>query len=273
MSTQTDTGTRPAIAPAAGAGAAFRGAVAAEWTKLSSVRSTWWTALAGLLVMAASAGQLAIYAANGNTNDDPADDAGVVTVGSVLIGSVELTQYVVLALGLLAITAEFTSGTIRTTLQCTPSRGRVLLAEAAVAGAVTFALGLLLGGVGVLVARPVLGEWGSAPVIDTIGDIVAVATYLALIGVLALGLGAALRSAVLTIVVLLASLMIVPLSLQEPDIEVLNRIADVFPGVAGGHFLAGDTEPYPPVVGLLLLAGWAAAALLLGRAALRRRDA
>ncbi|MEK8107354.1 hypothetical protein NKG94_23380 [Micromonospora sp. M12] len=95
------------------------GAVAAEWTKLSSVRSTWWTALAGLLVMAASAGQLAIYAANDNTNDDPTDDLGIVTVGSVLIDSVEMTQYVVLALGLLAITAEFTSGTIRTTLQCT----------------------------------------------------------------------------------------------------------------------------------------------------------
>ncbi|RAO02459.1 ABC transporter permease subunit [Micromonospora saelicesensis] len=249
------------------------GAVAAEWTKLSSVRSTWWTALAGLLVMAASAGQLAIYAANDNTNDDPTDDRGIVTVGSVLIDSVELTQYVVLALGLLAITAEFTSGTIRTTLQCTPSRGRVLLAKAAVAGAVTFALGLLLGGVGALIARPVLGEWGSAPAADTIGDIVAVATYLALIGVLALGLGAALRSAVLTLTVLLATLMIVPLSLQEPDIDVLNRIADVFPGVAGGHFLAGDTEPYPRLVGLLLLAGWAAAALLLGRAALRRRDA
>ncbi|MCX5121748.1 ABC transporter permease [Micromonospora sp. NBC_00362] len=264
MSTDITPTARPAL---------LRSAVAAEWTKLSSVRTTWWTALAALVLMAGTAAQVAIYALVANTNDDPADDLGVVTVGSVLIDSVELTQYVVLGLGLLAITAEFTSGTIRTTLQCTPSRGRVLLAKAAVAGAVTFALGLVLGGVGALVARLVLGEWGSVPAADTIGDIVAVATYLALVGVLALGLGAALRSAVLTLTVLLATLMIVPLSLQEPDIDVLNRIADVFPGVAGGHFLAGDTEPYPPAVGLLLLAGWAAAALLLGRAALRRRDA
>ncbi|MEU7925264.1 ABC transporter permease [Micromonospora sp. NPDC049801] len=262
MSTRTATPTRP-----------FPGALAAEWTKLFSVRSTWWTMVAGLLVMAASAGQLAIYAANSNTNDDPADDAGIVTVGTVLIDAIELTQYAVLAVGLLAITTEFTSGTIRTALQCTPARGRVLLAKAVVTGAVTFALGLLLGGVGALVARPVLGDWGSAPTADTIGDIVAVATYLALVGVLALGLGAALRSAVLTIIVLFATLTIVPLSLQEPDITVLNRIADVFPGVAGGHFLAGDTDPYPGVIGLLLLAGWAGAALLLGRAMLRRRDA
>ncbi|MCL7460012.1 ABC transporter permease subunit [Micromonospora echinofusca] len=247
--------------------------ISAEWTKLWSVRSTWWSLLAGVLLMAATAGQLAIYAANANTNDDPADDAGIVTVGSVVIGSVELTQYAVLALGLLVVTSEFTSGTIRTTLQCTPSRGRVLLAKAAVTGAVTFALGLLLGTVGALVARPVLGRWGAAPAGGTVGDVLAVATYLALVGVLALGLGAALRSAVLALVVLVATLMIVPLSLQEPDITVLDRIADAFPGVAGGHFMAGDTGPYPAPVGLLLLAAWAGAALLLGRAALRRRDA
>jgi len=73
MSTDTVAGVRPAAEPTAstGATAAFRGAVASEWTKLVSVPSTWWTALAGLLVMAASAAQLAIYAANDNTNDDP----------------------------------------------------------------------------------------------------------------------------------------------------------------------------------------------------------
>ncbi|MFI7607514.1 ABC transporter permease subunit [Micromonospora sp. NPDC049366] len=264
--------TRAASRPATRSGS-FAGTVAAEWTKLWSVRSTWWTLLAALLLTAATAGQLAIYAANANTNDDPADDVGVVTVGSILAGAVELTQYAVLALGLLAITSEFTSGTIRTTLQCTPSRGRVLLAKAVVAGAVTFGVGLVLGGVGVLVAGPVLGRWGTTPAGGTARDVLAMAAYLALVGVLALGLGAALRSAVLTLTVLVATLMVVPLSLQEPDITVLTRIADGFPGVAGGHFLAGDTDPYPPVVGLLLLAGWAVAALALGRAALRRRDA
>ncbi|MFY1575208.1 ABC transporter permease [Verrucosispora sp. WMMD703] len=247
--------------------------IRAEWTKLRTVRSTWWTVLASVVLMTATAGQLAIYVANGNTNDDPSDDAGVVPVGTVLVDSLELVQYAVLALGLLMITSEFTTGTIRTTLQCTPSRGRVLLAKAAVTAAVTFGLGLLLGGVGALVASPVLGEWGAAPAAGTLRDVVALAAYLALIGVLALGLGAVLRSAVLTLTVLLAVLMIVPLSLREPDITALHRIADALPGEAGRHLLAGDGQPYPPVVGLLLLAGWAAVALLAGRAALRRRDA
>ncbi|RKN49076.1 ABC transporter permease subunit [Micromonospora endolithica] len=272
MTTTTASTHRPGVTPAHRTDP-LAGAVAAEWTRLWSVRSTWWTVLAGVLLMAASAGQLAIYVANGNTDDDPLNDAGVVAVTDVVIDAVGLTQYAVLALGLLAITGEFTTGTIRTTLQCTPSRGRVLLAKALVTGAVTVVLGLLLGAVGVLVAAPVLGRWGTAPAAGTAGDVVAVAVYLALVGVFALGLAAVLRSAVLTLTVLFATLYIVPLSLREPDIAVLDRIADAFPGEAGRHFLTGDTGPYPAAVGLLLLAGWAAAALLAGRAALRRRDA
>ncbi|SBT37044.1 ABC transporter permease subunit [Micromonospora auratinigra] len=251
----------------------FAGAVAAEWTKLSSVRATWWTLAASVLTMAATAAQLAIYAVNANTDDDHAIDPGVLPVGDIVTGSLELTQYVVLALGLFAITSEYTTGTIRTTLRCTPSRGRVLLAKAVVVGVVTFLVGLLLGVVGAVVARPVLGEWGRAPLGGTVRDIVASAAYLAVLGVLALGLATALRGAVLTLTVLLALLMIVPLSLQEPGITVLTRIADAFPGVAGNHFLAGDSEPYPAAVGLLVLAGWAAGALALGRWALARRDA
>ncbi|MBM0225173.1 MULTISPECIES: ABC transporter permease subunit [Micromonospora] len=263
---------RPASRPVP-AGGPFTGAVAAEWTKLWSVRSTWWTLLAGVLVMAATAGQLAIYAANANTDDDPANNPGVVTVGSIVIGSLDLTQYAVLALGLLTVTSEYATGTIRTTLRCTPSRGRMLLAKAVVVAVVTFLFGLLLGGVGALVAGPVLGGWGRVPVAGTLGDALAAAVYLALVAVLALGLTAALRGAVLTLTVLLAALMIVPLSLQEPRITVLTRIADAFPGVAGAHFMAGDTDPYPAAAGVLLLAGWTVAALALGRAALRRRDA
>ncbi|MFI7073071.1 ABC transporter permease [Micromonospora sediminicola] len=264
--------TRPASRPAP-ASHPLAGAVAAEWTKLWSVRSTWWTLLAAALTMAATSAQLAIYAVNANTDDDPTVNPGVLDVGEVVAGSLELTQYVVLALGLFAITSEFATGTIRTTLRCTPSRGRVLAAKALVVGAVTFGVGLLLGALGAVVARPVLGGWGRAPLGGTVADVFACAAYLALLGVLALGLAAALRGAVLTLTVLFAALMIVPLSLQEPEITVLTRIADAFPGVAGNHFLAGDTEPYPAAVGLLLLAGWAAAALALGRWALARRDA
>jgi ABC-2 type transport system permease protein len=68
-------------------------------------------------------------------------------------------------------------------------------------------------------------------------------------------------------------LTIIPASLPASDIAFFERIADALPGVAGAHFMRGDTSPYPPIAGLLILALWAVAALAGGYAALKRRDA
>ncbi|MFG1952065.1 ABC transporter permease [Micromonospora sp. NPDC048830] len=251
----------------------LRGAVASEWTKLWSVRSVWWNLLASALLMAAAAGQEAIYVVNENTNTDPADDPGVTALGAVAISSVLLAQFTVIALAMLVITAEYATGTIRATLQWTPSRGRVLLAKTAVVAAVTFVVGALLGALGSAVADPVLGEWGRFPVAETVGDVLAVATYLALISVFTLGVGTALRSAVGTLTTVFMIIMVVPTALGVLDNEFVNRIVDGLPGVAGYHFMRGGSDPYPPAVGLALLVAWAVAAMLAGYAALRSRDA
>ncbi|WP_234361766.1 ABC transporter permease [Plantactinospora sp. BB1] len=254
-------------------GGGLRGAVASEWTKLWSVRSVWWCLLSGVLLMAATAGQLAIYVANGNTDDDPANDRGVLPVGRIAIDAVELTQFAVIALALLVITSEYANGTIRTTLQWIPSRARLLLAKTAVVAGVTFGTGVLLGGIGAAVAAPVLGEWGRFAPGETVGDVLGLAGYLALIAVFTLGLGAALRSAVGTLVTVFLLLAIVPTTLRLPDLGPLNAIADALPGSAGLHFLRGESENYPAAVGLVIVLGWAVAALLAGLAVLRRRDA
>ncbi|MGI5153133.1 ABC transporter permease [Plantactinospora sp. CA-294935] len=262
---------RSADRPPSGGG--LPGAIASEWTKLWSVRSVWWCLLSSVLLMAATAGQLAIYVANGNTDDEPANDRGVLAVGRIAVDAVELTQFAVIALALLVITSEYSSGTIRTTLQWIPSRARLLLAKSAVVAAVTFGTGLLLGGLGAAVAAPVLGEWGRFELGETVGYALGLAGYLALIGLFTLGLGAALRSAVGTLVTVFLLLAIVPATLRLPDLGPLNAIADALPGSAGLHFLRGESDPYPAAAGLLIVAGWAVAALLAGLAVLRRRDA
>jgi ABC-2 type transport system permease protein len=53
----------------------------------------------------------------------------------------------------------------------------------------------------------------------------------------------------------------------------LNAVADALPGGAGGHFLRGDTDPYPAAAGLLIRATGGAAAARTGGSVLRRRDA
>ncbi len=62
----------------------------------------------------------------------------------------------VIVIGVMFITAEYRRGLIRTTLAASPRRGRVLAAKALVAGAATFAAGLVavviavLGGIAVV---------------------------------------------------------------------------------------------------------------------------
>ena len=157
----------------------------AEWTKLSSVRSTWWTALAGAAGDGRQRRPTGHLRGQRQHQRRPDRRPGRSSPSAdVLIGSVELTQYVVLALACSRSPRVHQRHHPRPRCSA-PRRGvGVLLAKAAVVGAVTFALGLLLGGVGALVARPVLGEWGSAPAAGTSATSWRSAPYLALIGVL-----------------------------------------------------------------------------------------
>jgi ABC-2 type transport system permease protein len=240
----------------------IRTTVASEWTKLWSVRSTWWALIGALAVMLLSSMQIAFWVDNG-------DELAGASATDVAVEAFSVAQLAVLALAMLAVTGEYSHRTMRATLQWTPARTRVLVAKAAVVGAVTAATGAVLAAGGTAVAAPILTD---APAADPT-DLAAVALMAALLGLLALGLGAALRGAVLTLVVLFLLLVLVPPLLATPDITALNWIADLTPGPAGTHFLAGDTDPYPAAVGALVVAAWSAVALFVGGLVMRKRDA
>ncbi|GAA0475561.1 ABC transporter permease [Paractinoplanes deccanensis] len=235
----------------------MRAAIRSEWTKLWTTRTVWWALLGAFVLMAAAAGQNAIYVENGD-----------VTTASVAVMSVTIAQLAFVALAMLVMTGEYSAGTIRATLSWIPSRGRLLSAKIAVVSAVTLVTGVAVGLLGGVIASAIVDDSGSIA-----GDAFKIGIYLVLLGALATGLGAALRGPVVTLVVLLMTIVVIPPLLQLPDIAVLNGIADAFPGVAGGHFLYGDADPYPPLVGLLILAGWAALAVAAGWQVLTRRDA
>lgn len=249
---------------------ALRAAVGAEWIKLWTTRTIWWALLAALVLMLAGAGQYAVYATNGDLPADLLRD-GRTPAGTVAVLAVAVAQLAFVALAMLTVTSEYSTGTMRATLSWIPSRGRLLTAKCAVVAAVTFVAGAVAGLLGALVAVPVLGDDGTNGGIARAS--LAIGGYLTLLAVLATGLAAALRGPVVTLVILLLLVVVLPPILQGPGLAVLDAIADALPGVAGDHFLRGDTDPYPPAVGLLILAGWAGAAVLAGWAALQRRDA
>lgn len=177
-------------------------AVRSEWIKLWTTRTVWWALAAAAVLMAAAAGQYALYADNGDLDPGLLRD-GRTPAGTIAVLAVGVAQLAFVALAMLVMTSEYSTGLIRATLAWVPSRGRLLLAKCAVVAVTSFAGGTVAGLLGALVATPVLGSHGAPGGAATAGDAVAIGGYLALLGVLTTGLAAALRGPVVTLVVIL----------------------------------------------------------------------
>ncbi|EOD67428.1 ABC transporter permease [Amycolatopsis vancoresmycina] len=248
------------------------GAVAAEWTKLWSVRATWWCLATGTALMLGY-GTLSAIAQHYET--DP-QSAPTITLG----GAVYLTQFAVIALATLFVTSEYTGGGIRSTLLWTPVRSRVVLAKAAVLLPVLFAYGVALS-CAAMALTELAKDGHGLPMSFAAGFTTAsgMGGYFALLGLLCTGIGWALRSAagtLVSVIVLLVPLPLIVASLGWPE------AIPYFPGIAGINAMveAGKPNPvtmtvapYAPWTGLAIDVAWAAAALLAGAAVLRRRDA
>ncbi|MFR9797002.1 ABC transporter permease [Streptomyces sp. MS06] len=183
-------------------------AVASEWTKIRSVRSTMWTlGVFVLLVLGIGLGAGALVAANSTAGSE--EDANLLGLGfpGLLLGSI-----CVMTLGVLTTASEYGTGMIRTTTVACPSRVRVLAAKSIVFFAVAFAVTLVgstlvgLAQVGMIdsVREPTGDEW--------IRGTVGVSLYIALLGLLSLVVGSIIRHSAgaitLMIGVLLAPLVI-----------------------------------------------------------------
>src|SRR6476661_8229966 len=87
--------------PAATGRAGLRGVLASEFTKLRSVRSTYWTIIALVIVSVGIAS---------NIHNQPWNKAGTDGTQSVLIPFFELGQLIIAVLGAMAITSEYSTG-------------------------------------------------------------------------------------------------------------------------------------------------------------------
>ena len=246
-----------------------------EWIKLRSVRSTWWAVGGAFLAMAVAAA----LDGTSTANELQAEVAppGSTTYVSLAISGVNFVQFIVPVPAMLLITSEYASRSITFSLQCVPARTRLLLGKAGIVAAFGFALGTLLGVVGVAVGVPALGEYGHFVAGDTVRSVLAIGLYCGMISMVALGVGTFTRSSAATVSLLFLVLLVASTLLgglgEAMGWDWLVTISAYFPNIAGETFITGSDQPYSPVIGLLTLSGWAAAALLAGLAALKTRDA
>ncbi|MCH5676377.1 ABC transporter permease [Streptomyces gilvus] len=183
-------------------------AIASEWTKIRSVRSTMWT-LGVFLVLVVGIGLLvaALVEANASEGSLASDNPLSFGVFGLLLGSI-----CIITLGVLTTASEYGTGMIRTTMTACPSRSRVLAAKAivffAVAFSVTFVSVLLvaLADVSILsgAKSPSTQEWLKG----TLG----ISLYVALLGLLSLVLGSVIRHSAGAITIMIG-LVLAPLVL------------------------------------------------------------
>src|ERR1700749_2460534 len=142
MATTTTSDVRLSALPEATGRAGLRGAIASEFTKLRSVRSTYWTIFA-LIVVSVGLAAIAGFASASDLHNNPGDKAGFDATQTTLIGFFEFGQLIVAVLGALVITSEYSTGMIRTSLTAMPRRGTVYAAKLIVFGTVTLIVSVI----------------------------------------------------------------------------------------------------------------------------------
>ncbi|SDF23850.1 hypothetical protein SAMN05660662_1490 [Blastococcus aurantiacus] len=245
-------------------GVPFSAVVGSEWTKLWSVRSTWWATGVFVLVVGAVG---ALAAASTDTADRPE-----VAVQTALIGF-GFGQLALLVVGLLTVTAEFASGSAVSTLTAVPRRTRLLLAKTVVVVVWCLLLAVVLAALCFLAARTLTAVPGGVPptdpaVLRTLGLQAGAA---ALVGVLGIALGTVLRSTAGAVMVGTALVLVLPPVLALSGPRWAERLAQALPMVRVGQD-AFFSVPTSWPVGMAVVAAWAVGAWVLGAVLHERRD-
>ncbi|MFF1411341.1 ABC transporter permease [Streptomyces sp. NPDC058289] len=178
-------------------------AVASEWTKLTSVRSTMWT-LGSLVLLVVGIGGTVIV----QTRD--VDYEQMPFIAPALFGLL-VGQLAVMVLGVLTITSEWGTGLVRTTFTAAPDRYRVLTAKYLVFGLTAFlttAGSVCLVGLTASILRDG-AEAGAHPASEWASGLVG-SLYVTLLGVLALAVGALVRHSAGAIAVMLGVVTLPP---------------------------------------------------------------
>ena len=179
-------------------------AIASEWTKIRSVRSTIWT-LGVFVLLVVGIGLLAGAVVSDSSSSGDLSGESALSLGffGLLLGSM-----CIITLGVLTTASEYGTGMIRTTMVTCPSRARVLAAKAIVFFSVAFVITLAASAfvamtqVSMLsdVARtPTGGEWLKG----TFG----VSLYIALLGLLSLIVGSIIRHSAGAITIMIGALL------------------------------------------------------------------
>jgi ABC-2 type transport system permease protein len=248
----------------------------AEWTKLRTQPSAWWSLLSAVTLVAGfGIGYSLLLAAR-----PPHGAAAIASFdpAAISLSGVQLAQIAAGVLGILLITSEYATGLIRTTFAAVPRRLPVLWAKAALLTAAITAVSLpaafaaFAGGQSIL-ARQHLSVPLSQPGVTR--AVIGSALYLAAISLLGLGLGALTRNAAGGIAALFGILYGLTLTAALLPASIAADITKYLPATAGQAITTVQPDPttLQPWTGFAVLCAYAAVLLSIAAVRIRRGDA
>lgn len=276
MAATTAPATHRHALPAPSRRAGIGGALRSEVTKILSVRSTYWTLLA-LVVVTIGIGALA----SGGTASHPGQiDRATFDPTQQSLAGLYVSQLVIAVLGALTITSEYSTGMIRTTLAVQPRRVTVFAAKALVFAVVSFITGLVASFGSFFVGQALLS---SHHLNATLGQphvlraVVGGALFLTACGMLAYGLGAILRHTAGAITTAIGLLFVLTILVNFLPHSWQVNVDKWTPAMAGSQIWAVKVAPsqhlFGAWTGFGVLAAYAAAAIVAGVILFRKRDA
>ncbi len=269
-------GTREHILPPAAGRAGFGGALRSEFTKIRSVRSTYWTLLA-LVVVTIGMGTLACVGAVSRPEDagGPGFDATFRSLVGLILG-----QLIIAVLGALTITSEYSTGMIHTSLAIQPRRGVVFAAKGVVFAAVSLVTGLVASFASFFIGQAILSSkhlnvsLGQPQVLRAV---IGAGLFLAVSGLLAFGLGAALRHTAAAITAAIAMLFVATILVNFLPQSWQVHVDRWLPFDAGSQVWSTVNPPgqhmFSAWTGFGVFAAYAVIAIVIGAIVFRTRDA
>jgi ABC-2 type transport system permease protein len=263
---------------AIGSGVTQRRVLLSEWTKLRSVRSTRWSLLV-LLLLTIGIGILVCAIFNARWPHLSLSDRNHfhTHVLRANLAGVNFAQLAIGVLGVLVITAEYSTGTIRATFSAVPKRLPVLWAKVLVFGSVAFVLALpavfivFFAGQSIISGHHINISISHPGVVRAL---VGAALYLTVMGLFGLGIGSIVRSTAGGIATLAAIVFVLPPIIGLLPSSIDNSVSPYLPSNAGGAVWTISPDPHTlaPWAGFGVFCAYAAAALLIAAVLLLRRD-
>jgi ABC-2 type transport system permease protein len=257
----------------------FTDLLRSEWTKFKTLRSTWWSL--GIMIAVSLGVAIAVtssFTAGYNTlSTDNKTQFQNDTIGLLLQPGSTFGQLAIAVLGVLLISAEYSTGMIRSTVLAAPRRTPVLAAKAIVLAAVVFVLAEVIGWTNFLIGSAIVKKHATVTLATpgTLRALIGFGLVMTMTALMALALGALLRHTAAAISVTLGMNLVAPGLLGLIPGSVGDHLSEAMPSRAGQMIMDRTLDhgtPYGQWGGFAITVAWTVGLMALAFVSIKRRD-